>query len=122
MSSTHAELVHRLIDAINDTDPVGRRATIQEIFTPDCAYTDPDDAVEGHDALDALFARLQSQAPPGFRFDLAAPVNAHHQQARFAWKYGPLDAPTPVATGSDVTTFRDGRIHRVYAFFDNRSA
>ncbi len=121
MNSAHADLVHRLIDSINDTDPVSRHATIQEIFTPDCAYIDPDDDVEGHDALDALFARLQSQAPPGFRFGLTAPVNAHHQQARFAWKYGPPDA-APVATGSDVAIFRDGRIRRVYAFFDSSSA
>ncbi|GAA3680291.1 nuclear transport factor 2 family protein [Nonomuraea antimicrobica] len=112
----YAELIHRFIDAINDTDAARRRATIEEILTPDCTYTDPEIAVEGHDALDEAFAALQQRIPPGFRFSLTAPVDVHHHQARFFWRFGGPDASAP--TGSDVAVFADGRIRHLYAFFD----
>jgi hypothetical protein len=120
MSITYAELIDQFIDAINDTDAARRRGTIEKILTQDCAYTDPDAAVEGHDALDSAFARLQEQIAPGLRFSLAAPVDVHHEQARFFWQFGAPEA-TPVATGSDVAVFLDGRIHRIYAFFDTNN-
>jgi hypothetical protein len=114
----YTDLIHRFIDAINDTDAAGRRATIEEILTPDCTYTDPEIAVEGHDALDAAFAALQQRIPPGFRFGLTAPVDVHHHQARFFWRFSAPEAGTPAATGSDVAVFADGRIRHLYAFFD----
>ncbi|WP_326822970.1 nuclear transport factor 2 family protein [Streptosporangium sp. NBC_01756] len=77
-----------MINAINERDPAHRRSLIEEAFTSDCAYTDPDDEVHGHDALDALFERLQHQAPPELRFSLLGPVDAHHQQARFTGSTG----------------------------------
>lgn len=70
MSSTHADTIRRMINAINEREPARRRSLIEEAFTSDCAYTDPDDEVHGHDALDALFERLQHQAPPELRFSL----------------------------------------------------
>jgi hypothetical protein len=114
----YADLIHRFIDAINDTDAARRRATIEEILTPDCTYTDPEIAVEGHDALDEAFATLQQRIPPGFRFSLSAPADVHHQQARFFWRFSDPEADIPAATGSDVAIFADGRIRHLYAFFD----
>ena len=118
MSSTHADAISRMIDAINEREPARRRSLIEQAFTPDCAYTDPDDEVRGHDALDALFERLQRQAPPELRFSLPGPVDAHHQQARFTWRYGIPGGAAPLASGSDVAVFHGSRIHRLYAFFD----
>lgn len=118
MSSLHADVIARMIDAFNERNGARRRSLIEKVFTPDCAYTDPNDEVQGHDALDALFERIQGQAPPELRFSLSGPVDAHHQQARFTWQYGPTGGNDAVATGGDVAVFRDGRIHRVYAFFD----
>ncbi|MEV0150385.1 MULTISPECIES: nuclear transport factor 2 family protein [unclassified Nonomuraea] len=118
MSSAHADAVGRMIEAINERDPARRRSLIEQSFTPDCAYTDPDDEVQGHDALDALFERLQRQAPPELRFSLSGPLDAHHRQARFTWQFGARGSADPVATGGDVAVFYDGRIHRLYAFFD----
>lgn len=118
MSSPHVDVIARMIDAFNERNAARRRSLIEEVFTPDCAYTDPDDEVQGHDALDTLFERIQRQAPPELRFSLPGPVDVHHQQARFTWRYGVNGAEDAVATGGDVAVFRDGRIHRVYAFFD----
>ncbi|WP_424534807.1 nuclear transport factor 2 family protein [Sphaerisporangium viridialbum] len=118
MSTSYADLIHQFIDAINDTDAARRRATIEKILTPDCTYTDPEIAVEGHDALDAAFANLQQRIPPGFRFSLTTPVDVHHHQARFFWQFGALEADAPAAADSDVAIFTGGRIRHLYAFFD----
>ncbi|MEU8364946.1 nuclear transport factor 2 family protein [Nonomuraea sp. NPDC048882] len=107
-----------MIDAINEREPTRRRTLIEQAFTPDGAYTDPDDEVQGHDALNALFERLQRQASPELRFSLLGPVDAHHQQARFTWQYGIAGTATPLATGGDVAVFHNGRIRHLYAFFD----
>lgn len=121
MSTSYADLIEQFIDAINETDTVRRRSTIEKILTPDCTYTDPEIAVEGHDALNASFASLQERIPPGARFSLVAPVDVHHEQARFFWQFGAPGAAAPVATGSDVAIFTGGRIRHVYAFFDTSS-
>ncbi|TMR88572.1 nuclear transport factor 2 family protein [Nonomuraea basaltis] len=118
MNSTYADLIGQFIGAINDTDAARRRATIDKILTSDCTYTDPEIAVEGHDALDAAFAGLQQRIPPGFRFSQTASVDVHHHQARFFWQFGDPEADAPAATGSDVAVFADGRIRHLYAFFD----
>lgn len=120
MISAHADLIHRLLDATNDSDPISRRSTLHDICTADFVYVDPEREVTGPSALDALFARVQSEIPTGCGFILTEPVNAHHQLARFKWKLGPDDGPG-ILSGSDVAVFCDGRIQQVFAFFDLES-
>ncbi|GAA2079158.1 nuclear transport factor 2 family protein [Actinomadura alba] len=121
MSAIYTDLIDQFINAINESDAARRRSTIEQIFTPDCTYTDPEVAVEGLESLDAAFSSLKERTPPGFRFSLRAPVDVHHDQARFFWQFGQADAATPAATGSDVALFAGGRIRHIYAFFDTRN-
>jgi hypothetical protein len=118
MSTSYADLIHTFIEAIGDRDPQRRRASLSRIFTTDCAYTDPQVAVEGIEEIDDVFAALQRATPPESRFALARPVDVHHNQARFFWRLQDGNASTVLATGSDVALFQDGRIHRIYGFFD----
>ena len=56
---------------------------------------------------------------PDFRFRLAGPVDAHHDQLRFSWELGPAGAPEAPIAGSDVAV-RDGagRLVSVFGFLD----
>jgi hypothetical protein len=110
-------LVKRYLDTWNQTDPRMRRALISEVFTEDAGYTDPLAAVRGHDAIDQLVATAQAQFS-GLEFTLGSPIDAHHQQARFAWHLGVPGDPTPVAIGFDVAIVGDGRLREVYGFLD----
>ena len=114
-------LVHRYLDAWNETDADRRRATIEEVFTTDVRYVDPLAAVQGGPALDGLIGAVQAQFP-GLVFTSGGPVDAHHDQARFTWHLGPA-GQEPVVIGSDVIeTGADGRIRTVLGFIDQAPA
>ncbi|AWS44856.1 nuclear transport factor 2 family protein [Streptosporangium sp. 'caverna'] len=111
------QLVARYIATWNETDPVARRAAIEQIWAEDGAYTDPIAVAEGLEAIDATIAAVQGQFP-GFVFTLAGPVDAHHDIARFTWELGPAGGESLVV-GFDVAVLtEDGRISRVHGFLD----
>ena len=111
------DLATRYLAGGNETDPAARRALVDEVFAADVRYTDPLADVEGRDGLEATIAAVQAQFP-GFRFRLAGPADAHHDQVRFTWHLGPEDGEPPI-TGSDVAvTDGDGRIRTVLGFLD----
>jgi len=110
-------LVQRYIDTWNETDPERRRALIAEVFTEDAGYTDPLAEVRGHAAIDHLVSAAQAQFG-GLEFTLGTPVDAHHDQARFAWHLGAPGSPAPVAIGFDVAVLGDGRVREIYGFLD----
>ena len=111
------DLAERYIDAWNQTDPAARRATVDALFAEGARYTDPLVAAEGRAAVDTTIAAVQQQFP-GFVYRLAGPVDAHHDQVRFAWELGPAGRQAPIA-GFDVAVVDgDGRITMVFGFLD----
>ncbi|TFV62562.1 UNVERIFIED_ORG: nuclear transport factor 2 family protein [Bacillus sp. AZ43] len=111
------ELAGRYLAAWNETDPEARRAAIADVFTADVRYTDPMADVQGRDQLEATIAAVQQQFP-GFVFQAAGPVDAHHDQLRFTWHLGPEGQEAPIA-GFDVAVVdADGRIRQVLGFLD----
>jgi hypothetical protein len=111
------QLVQRYIETWNETDPGRRRALVSEVFTEDAAYTDPLVAVSGHAAIDQFVGAAQAQFA-GLRFTLGSPVDAHHDQARFAWHLGEPGAESPIVIGFDVAVMREGRMREVFGFLD----
>ena len=108
------DLADRYLAAWNETDPRARRTAIEDLVADDVRYTDPLVEAEGRDAFDAT---VQEQFP-GFVFRLAGPVDAHHDQVRFSWEFGPAGEDAPVA-GFDVAVVGDdGRIRTVLGFLD----
>ncbi|WP_214410551.1 nuclear transport factor 2 family protein [Sphaerisporangium fuscum] len=111
------ELVTRYMATWNETDPVARRAAIDEIWAEDGTYTDPIAVAEGRDAIDATIAAVQGQFP-GLVFTLAGAVDAHHDIARFTWELGPAGGESLVV-GFDVAVLTaDGRIGKILGFLD----
>src|ERR1700733_5211278 len=96
-----SDLVTRYLETWNETDPAARRKTIDELWAPDGAYTDPIAAAQGRDQIDATIAAVQGQFP-GPAFPLAGPVDAHHHTARFTWTLG-----DGLVIGFDVLTLND---------------
>ncbi|RVX46694.1 SnoaL-like protein [Nonomuraea polychroma] len=110
-------LVARYIASWNETDPVARRAAIDEIWAEDGTYTDPIAVAEGRDAIDATIAAVQGQFP-GLTFALAGPVDAHHDIVRFTWELGP-EGGEALVVGFDVAVLTPGgRIAKVHGFLD----
>ena len=110
------EIVERYIDSFNETDAARRREALEKLYGSDSTYTDPHVDLRGPAEIDGFIAQTQERFP-GFRFRLAGPVDAHHDQARFQWQAGNLEQPDAYV-GFDVVVTDNGRIQNVYGFMD----
>lgn len=111
------DLVTHYLACWNEPDPEVRRALIARGWSSSATYVDPIVDVAGHDDLNAAIGAVRDQFP-GFVFSQVGDVDAHHDQARFQWGLGPVDAE-PVVIGFDVVvTDAQGRIQRVFGFLD----
>jgi hypothetical protein len=112
------QTVKQYLDVWNQKDPVARRAAIDELFTPDCSYTDPMAAVAGREGVDGFIAAVQAQFV-GVGFALVGSVDEHHDVARFTWHARAETGPgEPLAIGFDVVVLEHRKIHRVIGFLD----
>jgi hypothetical protein len=113
MTQTIEELMHaNLIEVFGERDPALRRAAIERTYTEDVVFLDPDEVVEGHDALDVKAGRLL-EGTPGFVFSPAGPIYVNHDMGYLAWNLGP-EGQDPVVRGLDACFVRDGLIAKVY--------
>jgi hypothetical protein len=90
---------------------------IAEVFANDAVYTDPLASVGGRDGINALITAAQAQFA-GLQLRLGDGVDAHHDQARFAWHLVSPSSDEPVAIGFDVIVLQDGQIRQVFGFLD----
>ena len=112
------ELAERYIAAWNETDPAARERAVAELYAADARYVDPLVDAAGREAIAATIGAVQGQFP-GFVFRLVGPVDAHHDQARFRWEFGPAGAPEAPVAGFDVAVRdADGRLASVFGFLD----
>jgi hypothetical protein len=108
MATVDELLTANLHGVFGERDAARRRRAIDEAFSDDVRFTDPEGTVEGRDALDAKAAGLLAQAPDSFVFAEDGPRYIGADTGVLAWAFGPEGAP--VARGVDVLTVRDGRI------------
>lgn len=110
------QLIEKYMAVWNETDDQARAKLIADVFTAEATYTDPLVAVTGRDQIDGMVAVVRGQFPE-LGFQLAGPVDAHHDVARFIWHLG-SPGEEPIAIGSDVAMITDGRIAHVVGFLD----
>ncbi|WP_035866522.1 nuclear transport factor 2 family protein [Cryptosporangium arvum] len=101
-----------LLEVFNERDGERRRAAIRRTYAPDVQFSDPDEIVVGHDALDAKAQNILDRAP-GFVFTPAGAVYVNHDLGYLTWNFGPAGQP-PVVRGVDIALVRDGLIRSVY--------
>lgn len=105
--------VRELLDAnlhrvFGNRDAAARRRVIEETYTDDVTFTDPEGTVTGRDALDERAGALLAGAPESFDFVEDGPPYVGADSGALAWAFGPPGSP--VARGIDAVTVRDGRI------------
>jgi hypothetical protein len=110
-------LTRNLHDVFGESDPVRRRAAIDEIFTEDCVFYDPKEgAFRGRDEIDRIAGEIKA-THPDFRYQTLAPPEERGNGGRVRWVSGRPGEP-PAYAGTDFIVARDGRIAAVYMFFD----
>lgn len=117
MSNSIPTLLRRNLDVFGEIDPVRRRALIDEIFTEDCVFHDPNTGTfRGRDEIDRIAGVIKA-THPDFQYQPIAEPDVSGDGGRIRWVSGrPGDAPA--YAGTDFILAREGRIAAVYLFFD----
>jgi hypothetical protein len=83
-----------LLEVFNERDDQRRRAAIERTYIDDVTFSDPEEVVTGHPALDAKAKRLLD-ASPAFVFSPGGAILVNHDLGYLAWNLGP-DGQPPV--------------------------
>ena len=118
MSSNISTLLTRnLHDVFGENDPARRRAAIDEIFTEDCVFFEPNGGVyRGREEIDRIAGVIRATRSD-FRYQLIAEPEELGNAGRVKWVEG-RPGEAPAVAGTDFIIARDGRISAVYLFFD----
>ena len=110
-------LTRNLHDVFGESDPVRRRAAIDEIFTEDCVFCDPNQGVyRGRDEIDRIAGAIKL-THPDFRYQPIVGPEESGNGGRVQWVSG-RPGEAPAYAGTDFIIAREGRIAALYLFFD----
>ena len=117
MSDTISALLKRNLEVFSETDPVRRRALIDEFYSEDCVFYDPSNGrYRGRDEIDRIAGVIKA-THPDFKYRTIAEPDVSGDGGRIRWVEGrPGDAPA--VAGTDFIVVREGRIAAIYLFFD----
>lgn len=103
----------------NDRDAEKRLKAMENIYASDIHFYESStgEAITGHEAVNALISKLQSDWPVEFKFELNKPSKENHSVQVISWNLGPQGAPA-VATGMDVAVIENGLIKSLHLFLD----
>ena len=110
-------LTRNLHDVFGENDPARRRAAIDEIFTEDCVFYEPNGGVyRGRDEIDRIAGAIKA-THPDFGYQPIAEPEELGNAGRVKWVAG-RPGEAPAYAGTDFIISQDGRIAAVYLFFD----
>ena len=110
-------LTRNLNDVFGENDPARRRAAIDEIFTEDCVFYEPNGGVyRGRDQIDRIAGIIRA-THTDFRYQPIAEPEELGNAGRIRWVEG-RPGEAPAVAGTDFIIGRNGRIAAVYLFFD----
>jgi len=109
-------LTRNLHDVFGENDPARRRAAIDEIFTEDCVFYEPNGVYRGRGEIDRVAGAVKA-THSDFRYQPIAGPEELGNGGRIQWVSGRPGEP-PAYAGTDFIVARDGRIAAVYLFFD----
>jgi SnoaL-like domain len=110
-------LTRNLHDVFGENDPARRRAAIDEIFTEDCVFYEPNGGVyRGRDEIDRVAGSIRATHADSRYQPIAEPEELGNA-GRVKWVEGRI-GEVSVLAGTDFIIARDGRIAAVYLFFD----
>jgi len=115
MAPTAQLLEDSLLIIWNDRDADNRLEAMKGIYAPDIAFYESNqgEAFVGFEAINDLIAKLQSQWPLEFKFELTAAAKVNHQIQQISWRLG-IPGQEPMATGMDVAIIADHKIKSLH--------
>ena len=110
-------LIRNLLEVFNERDPSKRGLAIQDLYTDDAIFFEPENAFTGHAAINQQVTEVLQTLPPEALFQATGPMTSNHDVARVSWTLGVPNGPV-LASGIDVGVLDGDRIAKLYLFFD----
>ena len=111
-------LLRNLSDVFGESDPVRRRAAIDELFHEDAVFYDPKGGrFCGRDEINRIAGVIKA-THPDFKYRPLSPPEELSDAGRVRWVSGTPGKP-PAYAGTDFVVARNGRIAAIYMFFDS---
>ena len=108
-------LTRNLNDVFGENDAARRRAAIDEIFTDDCVFYEPNGGVyRGRDAIDQIAGKIR-ETHSDFQYQPIAKLEELGNAGRVRWVEGRA-GEAPTIAGTDFIIARDGRIAALICF------
>jgi hypothetical protein len=109
-------LTRNLHEVFGEADPARRRAAIDDIYTEEGVFYEPQGVYRGRDEIDRIADAIRA-THPAFQYTPTAQPEELHNAGRIRWVSG-RPGEAPAYAGSDFIIVRDGRIAALYLFFD----
>ena len=109
-------LIRNLHDVFGENDPARRRAVVDEIFTENCVFYQPQGIHRGRDEIDRVAGAIRA-THPDFQYQPIAEPEELGNAGRVKWVAG-RPGEAPAYAGTDFIIAHDGRIAAIYLFFD----
>jgi len=109
MSNSISTLLTRnLQEVFGENDPARRRAAIDEIFTEDCVFYEPNGVYRGRGEIDRIAGVIKA-SHPDFRYQPIVGPEELGNAGRIRWVSG-RPGESPAYAGTDFIIVRDARI------------
>jgi hypothetical protein len=117
MSARISMLLQLNLDVFGENDPARRRALIDEYYTEDCVFYDPNNgAYRGRDEINRIAGVIKAPHPD-FKYQPIAESDVSGDGGRIRWVSG-VTGQAPAYAGTDFIVVRESRIAAIYLFFD----
>jgi len=116
-NSVSTLLTRNLQEVFGENDRARRRTAVQELYTEDCVFYDPNKGVyRGRDEIDRIAGEIRATHHE-YRYQPIGEPEETGNGGRVRWVEG-LPGQAPADAGTDFIIVRDGRIAALYLFFD----
>lgn len=102
-----------LLSVFGERDSAKRLSRMKETYDPSIIFHEPNDTVQGYDAVDIVISKLL-EGKDDWTFKPVGKLWVNHDMVTLEWAFGP-DGHPAVVHGNDIMLVnKDGRIREMY--------
>ena len=110
-------LVQHLNEIWNQREETQRLTAIESVYARDIELFEVGEQFSGYEAVNRKVSKTLNGLPAVFSISQLKPIVINNNVGKLDWGVGPTGAP-PVATGTDIVIFENGRIKSLYVFLN----
>lgn len=110
-------LVRHLNEIWNQRDQRLRLTAIESVYAKDIELFEVGEKLSGYEDVNRKVSSTLNGLPPVFSIDQLRPIVINNNVGKLDWGVGQAGAP-PVATGTDIVIFENGKIKSLYVFLN----